>query len=173
MNKTKIKAAITFLAIMLSFTVFAQGPGGRGGRQGGGEQRSGKPDASEILNKLDTNNDDKIDKDEASNDRRGKISKDFDNIDANADGFIDLEELEVSLDGKKPKKVSAAKVLKEVDDNEDGLLNELEVAAKDKRDLMDNFSTIDTNDDSQLDLEELKVFYSKDGNRKKKRTKKD
>ena len=172
MKTTKIKTTITFLAIFLSVTVFAQGQGGRGGRQGG-EQRGGKPDASEILKMLDTNNDDMIDKDEASKDRRGKISEYFDDIDANADGFIDLEELEVSLDGKKPKKVSVAKVLKEVDDNEDGLLNELEVAAKDKRDLMDNFSTIDTNDDSQLDLEELKVFYSKDSNSKKKRKKKD
>lgn len=172
MNKTKIKATITFLAILLSFTVFAQGPGGRGGRQGGGEQRGGRPDASEILKMLDTNKDDKIDKDEASKDRRGKIYEDFNDIDANADGFIDLEELEVSLDGKRPKKVSAESIIKEVDQNEDGLLNELEVAAKDKRNLIDNFKEIDANEDGQLDIEELKLFFGKeDGKRKKGRRK--
>ena len=71
MKTTKIKTTITFLAIFLSVTVFAQGQGGRGGRQGG-EQRGGKPDASEILKMLDTNNDDMIDKDEASKDSNSK-----------------------------------------------------------------------------------------------------
>lgn len=175
MKTNKSKVTFTILVLLISITTFAQGPpggqGGRGGRQGGGDQQRQKPDASEILKLLDTNNDDKIDKDEASKDKRGKISEDFDIIDANEDGFIDLEELEGSLNRKGPRKVAPKKLLKEVDQNDDGLLNELEVAAKDKRDLMEHFSEIDKNNDGQLDLEELKAFYSK--NDIKKRNRKD
>ena len=42
------------------------------------------------------------------------------------------------------------------------------MAAKDKRDLMEHFSDIDLNGDSQLVLEELKAFYSKNKDNKKK-----
>ncbi|RED42674.1 EF hand domain-containing protein [Winogradskyella eximia] len=174
MKNRKITFVITVFSMLLCLTTFAQGPpgggqGGRGGRQGGGPPKGEKPNASEILKLLDINNDDKIDKDEAAKDKRGKISEDFDTIDANEDGFIDLEELEASLDSRKPKRVSIKKLLKEVDQDEDGQLNELEVAAKDKRDLMANFSEIDVNGDSQLDIEELKAFYSKDDKKTKNR----
>lgn len=178
MKTNKTKFTFTIIVLLISVTAFAQGPpgggqGGRSGRQGGGDQQRHKPDASEILKLLDTNNDDKIDKEEAAKDERGKISKDFDIIDSDEDGFIDLEELEASLDSSKPRKVSAEKLLKEVDQDEDGLLNELEVAAKDKRDLMEHFSEIDENGDGQLDLEELKSFYSKGDKKKKDRKDKD
>ena len=174
MKTNKTKFTFTIFVLLISITAFAQGPpgGGRGGRQGGGDQQRQKPDASEILKLLDTNNDDLIDKDEASKDERGKISEDFDIIDANEDGFIDLEELETSLNQKGPRKVAPKKLLKEVDQNDDGLLNELEVAAKDKRDLMEHFSEIDENNDGQLDLEELKSFYSDKDDKKKKRKEK-
>ena len=122
---------------------------------------------------LDANNDDVIDKDEASKDRRGKISNDFDEIDTNDDEVINLEELEASLNNRrsdrKPKKVAPKKIIKEVDDNGDGTLNELEVAAKDKKLLVKNFSIIDINEDKELDLEELKAFYSKNDEKKKRR----
>jgi Ca2+-binding EF-hand superfamily protein len=102
-----------------------------------------------------------IDKDEASKDERGKIAEDFDEIDANGDEIINLEELKAFLDDSKPKKISTKKIIKLVDDNKDGKLNELEIAAKDKRDLIENFKVIDTNKDRELDLEELKAFYNK------------
>ena len=113
MNYKKIKIAITVFSMLLCIPMFAQGPpGGGGGRRGGsGAPKGGKPDASEILKVLDANNDDLIDKDEASKAERGKISQDFDTIDSNEDGFIDLEELESFLDSSKPKKVSAEKLL--------------------------------------------------------------
>ena len=173
MKINKLKNTLGILSILLCSSAFAQGPGGRGGRQGGGPPEGGKPDASKIIEMLDTNGDDKIDIDEAAKDERGKISEDFSKIDADGDGFINLEELEAALDNTKPKPVSAEKILAEVDQDEDGLLNELEVAAKDKRDLMANFSDIDVNGDSQLDLEELEAFYSKDDDvdRKKRRDK--
>ena len=172
MKSNKLKITVTIFSMLLCFGVFAQrGQGGRGGRQGESQQRGGKPDAAKILGMLDTNNDDRIDKDEASKDKRGKISENFDEIDTNDDELIDLEELEASLNNRKPKRVSAEKILKEVDDNGDGTLNELEVAAKDKQDLSENFKEIDINKDNELDLEELKAFYAK--NEKSKRKKRD
>ena len=177
MNNNKLKIALSIFTLLLTIGVYAQGPpgGGRngGGQQRGGQQRGGQPDASEILSKLDTNNDEKISKDEASRDKRGKISEDFDLIDTNEDSFIDLAELKDSLRSgsykKKPKKVAPKKLIKEVDDNGDGTLNALEVAAKDKRELSKHFDKIDTNEDGELDLEELKVFYDKDEKPKKRK----
>lgn len=166
----KTKNLIALFSIFVSFTLFAQGPPGRGGMQGQQQRgRGGRPDASEILSILDTNNDDLIDKDEAAEDRRGKISEDFGQIDSDADGFIDIEELEAYINEKRPKEISPELVLKEVDQNEDGLLNELEVAAKDRRELIDNFKDIDINEDGQLDLEELKTFYANRDNKNQKK----
>jgi len=175
MQNHKLKISLTIFSMLFCFFLFAQGPpGGQGSRSGQngvrGQQRGSKPDASEILSMLDTNNDDLIDKEEASKDRRGKISEDFDEIDANEDGFIDLEELKQSLNNRKPpKRISPEKILKEVDDNRDGTLNELEVAAKNKRDLSDNFKAIDANQDNEIDLEELKAFYASKEDRKKRK----
>ena len=179
MKNKNLKITFTIFTLLLTIGIYAQGPpgGGQGGGrgQGQGQQRGGKPDASEILSMLDTNDDNLIDKEEASKDKRGKISEDFDEIDTNEDGFIDLEELKDSLNNIKPtrRRVSPEKLLKEVDDNEDGTLNELEVAAKEKRELSDNFSEIDTNQDGELEIEELKVFFaSKEDEKPKKRRKK-
>lgn len=181
MNYIKIKITTTICSMLFCFALFAQGPpgggrqgGGRGQGQGQGQQRGGKPDASEILSMLDTNDDNLIDKDEASKDKRGKISEDFDEIDSNEDGFIDLEELKDSLnDRKPPKRISPEKIIEQVDDNGDGTLNELEVAAKEKSELSDNFSKIDTNQDSELDVEELDAFFaSREDDKPEKRQKK-
>jgi len=129
-----IKLTTMICSLFLTFNPFAQGPpGGQGGR-GGGQDRyqKEKPNASKIMELLDSNGDSKIDKDEVSQDRRGKNSEDFYEIDANSDGFIDLEDLEASLNNRKPKEISVEKILKELDDNEDGTLNQLEIAAKKK-----------------------------------------
>nr|WP_321228337.1 EF-hand domain-containing protein [uncultured Psychroserpens sp.] len=170
MKNNNLKITITIFSMLLCFGLFAQGPpgGGQGGRGGQDRSQREKPSASKIMELLDTNNDNKIDKDEASHHKRGKILEDFDEIDTNADGFVDYEELEASLDNSKPKKISAEKIIKQVDDNDDGTLNELEVAAKNNRQLLLEFENIDTNKDHELDLEELKVFYSKMNNKKRK-----
>lgn len=160
MKKNKLKIIITSFSILFYFTLFAQGPGGQRGRNGG-QNKGGKPDAEQVLSKLDTNNDDKIDLDEASKDKRGKIAQDFDNIDFNDDKYIDLDELKTSLNDKRPKGESAEKIMREADDNADGKLNALEVAAKEKLLLTNNFDTIDANNDNEIDLEELKAFMSK------------
>ena len=172
--RTTFKIAFIIFTVLLTASLHAQGSRGggqRGGRgQGGNQQRNNKPDATEVFSKLDTNNDGVIDKDEASADERGKIAEVFEEIDTNSDDVIDLDELKASLnDRKKPKKIFAEKVLKEVDDNEDGSLNELEIAAKNKRDLIENFQKIDANQDSELDLEELKTFYNNIASSKRKK----
>lgn len=173
MKNNKLKSTLTIFTLLICFSLFAQGPsgGGQGGGrgQGGGQQRGGKSDASEILSKLDTNNDDVIDKDEAANDERGKIVENFDNIDTSGDDLIDLEELKAFLNGrKKPKKVSPKKLIKEIDDDGNGTLNELEVAAKGKQNLIQNFNEIDTNEDAELDEDELKAFFEKNDEKDKK-----
>ena len=122
---------------------------------------------------LDTNDDNVIDRDEASKDKRGKIAEDFDDIDTNDDDVIDLDELEASLNNRKPKKISAKKIIKMIDDDNDGKLNPLEVAAKGKQDLIDNFANIDTNEDNLLDLEELEAFFASKEKEKPKRKKRE
>lgn len=165
MKANKLKIIISIFSILFCFTVFAQPPGvqGRpGGRSGGqGQQRGGKTVAAKTLSMLDTNGDDKIDKSEAAQDQRGRISQDFDQIDTNDDATIDIDELKASLNGSRGKGVSVERIMKEVDDNRDGKLNQLEIAAKEKLELTNNFEKIDTNQDNEIDLEELKVFYSK------------
>jgi len=173
MKILNLKTTLTIFSMLLCMSAFAQGhSGGQGGRGGGekGEKRGDKkPDAIEILAMLDTNNDNKIAIDEASKDKRGKISKDFSLIDTNEDGFIDLEELEASLNGDEPKKVSPEKMIKKIDDNGDGTLNELEVAAKEAFHLSQNFKAIDTNNDGELDLTELKAFNTNSDKPKRKK----
>ena len=171
MKNYNLKMTITIFSMLLCASIFAQGSGGQRGKRGG-QNNGGKPDASQILSKLDTNNDDKIDVDEASKDQRGRISQDFDLIDTNDDKYIDLSELKASLNGKGPKGESAERIMKEVDDNADGKLNALEIAAKEKLLLTNNFEEIDTNDDNEIDLEELKYFLSKSDKKKSKKRKK-
>ncbi|MFD2541502.1 EF-hand domain-containing protein [Lacinutrix gracilariae] len=174
MKKKNLKSIISIFSMLICFSVFAQGPpgGGQGGRGGKGGQEREKPDASEILSKLDSNKDNRIDKEEAAKDQRGKIAEDFEEIDTNSDAFIDLEELEDALnDRKKPKKIDPEKLIKQIDDDGNGMLNELEVAAKGKRDLSEKFNEIDTNEDAELDIEELKSFFddSTDDNKSKRK----
>ncbi|WP_375239842.1 EF-hand domain-containing protein [Aurantibacter sp.] len=169
MTIAKIKTGLTFFSLFTSVALFAQGPGGRGGMQGQGNRqpRTEKPDAFKIMSKLDTNNDNTIDRDEASNDKRGKISEMFDKIDTDSNNSISLEELEASLENRGPKRKSAKELIKELDDNKDGTLNELEIAAKKNIRLMNYFKKIDINNDNELDKKELKLFLLKD--RKEKR----
>ena len=54
-----------FILSLICFLTYAQPPrGGQGGRQGNRPEQREKPDATKILAMLDTNDDDKIDKDE-------------------------------------------------------------------------------------------------------------
>jgi len=170
MKRTQLKISIAVFSMLLCFNVYSQ----RQGRQGGGDRQGGpqrgqRPDAAMILKKLDTNNDEVIDKEEAANDERKIIFENFAEIDTNEDGVIDLDELKESLKKGKRRKPSAKKIMKEIDDNGDGKLNKLEVAAKENRMISKNFDEIDTNDDNEIDLDELKAFISKQSKKRKKR----
>lgn len=174
MINKKIKIVISVFTMFLCLSAFAQrqggpprdGQGSRGGAQRGGQQQRERPDASKILAMLDTNNDNKISKEEASKAKRGKLSEDFDIIDLNEDGFLVLEELQSFFENRKPKSVSPEKIIKKADENEDGLLSEEELSSKRNRHILKNFKAIDTNKDNQISLEELKAFLSKNKGRK-------
>ena len=172
MKSNTLKITISIFSMLLCMNVYSQRQGGRqgGGDRQGGDQRGQKPDAAMILKKLDTNNDGVIDKEEAAKDERRVIFENFAEIDTNEDGVIDLEELKASLKNKKRRKPNAKKLIKQMDDNGDGTLNKLEVAAKENQHILKNFEVIDTNDDEELDRDELKAFFAKnDKKRKKKR----
>jgi Ca2+-binding EF-hand superfamily protein len=91
------------------------------------------------------------------------MAENFDTIDVNSDGFIDLDELQ---SGKK-KKPNVEQFMKDIDANEDGNLDELEVAASENLAIKNNFSKIDTNEDGFISKNELENFFSKGKKRKK------
>ncbi len=169
MKRTQLKITLSIFSMLLCMNVYSQ----RQGRQGGGDRHAGqrgqKPTAAMILEKLDTNNDDVIDKEEAANDERRVIFENFAEIDTNEDGVIDLEELKASLKNKRRRRPNAKKLIKQIDDNGDGTLNKLEVAAKENHLLTKNFDAIDTNEDGELDRDELKAFFAKNEKKRKKR----
>lgn len=171
MKSKNLKITLSIFSMLLCMNVYSQRQGGRqgGGDRQGGDQRGQKPTAAMILKKLDTNNDGVIDKEEASKDERRVIFENFAEIDTNEDGVIDLDELKASLKNKKRRKPNAKKLIKKMDDNGDGTLNKLEVAAKEDQRLLKNFEAIDTNDDGELDVKELKAFFSKNEKKRKKR----
>ena len=156
MKSTQFTAVLFLFALLLCFPVYAQRQGGRpgGGDRQGGQQQRQRPTAAMVMEKLDLNNDGVIDLDEAAKDDRGIILENFKEIDANEDQVIDLDELKASLSNKRRRGPNAKKLMKELDDNEDGKLNELEVAAKDNRLIKNNFNDIDTNDDNEISLKE-------------------
>ena len=173
MKNNILKVAVLAVALVLSVPVSAQ-------QQGKGKQNKNaqynKPDPDQVIARLDTNSDGKIDKEEALKAQRGNLAENFDNLDSNKDGYVVLEELEArGASGNKNKqkgKPSPEKVFEMVDNNKDGQLDKLEVAAKDRGRLEENFASIDTNSDDAISMEELKYFHATEKSKgKKKRNK--
>ncbi len=155
MKNNILKVVVLAVALVLSVPAIAQ-------QQGRGKQQN-KPSPDQVITRLDTNNDGKIDKEEASKAPKGNLAENFDNLDSNNDGFIVLEEFKVRTSGNKNKqkrKPSPEKVFEMVDNNKDGQLDKLEVAAKDRGNLEDNFARIDTNSDDAISMDELKDFQA-------------
>jgi len=80
--------------------------GPRNRQQGNGERPNrverGKPNASELMNHMDSNKDGKLSKDEV----KGPLQQDFSKVDTNNDGFITKEELEKGVKVNRPKRPS-------------------------------------------------------------------
>ena len=155
-----LKTAILVVALVLAVPITAQ-------QQGRGKQykntQNNKPNPDQVIARLDTNSDGKINKEEAAQAQRGNIAENFDYLDSNKDGYIVLEELNARPSGnsnKQMRKPSPEKIFEMLDNNKDGQLDKLEVAAKNKGNLEENFSRIDANTDDFISMEELNAFHA-------------
>lgn len=123
-----------------------------------------------ILERMDTNKDGKISRQEA----KGRIAENFDRLDTNKDGYLDKDELRrvarimvenwakaepsKTGDSKKPEAGEAAverilqNLLERMDANKDGNISREEAKGK----IAENFDRIDANKDGFLDKDELR-----------------
>ncbi|GEM_PF-3161434 len=177
MRHKNLKVSISIFSLLLCLGTFAQGmggpPGGQGGRNGqgrpggqnGNAQRE-RPSAEQIIERLDTDDDGKISKKEAEQAERGRLAEDFDLVDLNEDGFIDLEELELFFENRRSQNIDPEKLIKKADKDKDGLLTEEELSPKKYNRLLKQFKVIDKNEDEKLSLDELKAFFERNKRRR-------
>ena len=127
------------------------------------DKKRERPSPEQMFEKLDTNKDGKIVKDEIKNER---LANRFDKMDADGDGGITLEELKSSFEkGKKGKenklkggKVSSEKMFAKLDVNKDGVLVKEEI--KNEK-LAKRFDKIDADANGEVTVEEFKAFSEK------------
>ena len=106
------------------------------------------------FNRLDTNHDGVITKEEATAASDARIAKTFDALDTNHDGMITQDEMRASAEARREKmQAEAAARFKAADKNGDGLLSKEEAAAMPM--VARHFEALDTNKDGQLSPEEL------------------
>lgn len=157
--------------VLISINLKAQ-QGGRMGQSGQGMRGGGqRPSAEQILERLDQDGDGKISKSEASEAQRGKLSENFDMLDANSDGYIDIEELDGGAKKKQSGDKRAKGLMKSIDANNDNQLDELEVAASEKLEIKNNFSKIDSDSDGYIIEDELRTYFKDENSSKKKKSK--
>lgn len=178
MRNKKLKTLVYTFFVLLCCGAFAQGmggpPGGQNGMRNGqggpggqnGNMQPERPSAEQIISRFDTNDDGKISEKETEQAKRGRLAEDFQLVDSNEDGFIDLEELKLFLENNKPQNISPEKVMKRADKDKDGLLTEEELSPKKYNRLLKQFKRIDSNEDEKLTLEELKAFFEKNKRRR-------
>ncbi len=119
-----------------------------------------------MMSLYDKNNDGGIDREEAAAITMPVFLEKFDEIDANDDEVIDSDELKKFRNKrtkKKKKKFGSSKALiKQMDINNDGKLDEFEIALKENISLRSDFSKIDTNADGFIDRKELDLYLNKE-----------
>lgn len=85
--------ATAVLTVIMSTAMYAQDRAGR------------KPPSPEkVVAHLDTDKDGKISKAEADAAERGKLSEHFDDVDSNADGYVDAAELKTAFEKRRKHK---------------------------------------------------------------------
>ena len=87
--------AIALVAMMLVMNVSCAQ---QEGQMGNGKEQKGPPSFSELLEKMDANQDGLLAKEEL----QGPLAKDFDKIDTDKDGFLSEEELKAAPKPKGP-----------------------------------------------------------------------
>jgi Ca2+-binding EF-hand superfamily protein len=106
------------------------------------------------FNRLDTNHDGVITKDEATAASDARVAKIFDKLDTNHDGMITQDEMRAAAEARREEmQAEAAARFKAADQNGDGFLSKDEAAAMPR--VARNFDALDTNKDGQLSPEEL------------------
>ena len=106
------------------------------------------------FNRLDTNHDGVITKDEATAASDARTAKMFDKLDANHDGMVTQDEVRAAGEARREEmKAEAVARFKAADKNGDGLLSKEEAAAMPM--VARNFDALDTNKDGQVSPEEL------------------
>ena len=103
-------------------------------------------DPETMLKKLDTDKDGKLSVEEFN----VKAKADFEKIDKNNDGYLELKELK-DFKGHGPKR-NPEDIMKDLDANQDKSISEDEA----KGPLKENFSKVDKNSDGLVSLDELK-----------------
>ena len=107
----------------------------------------------DMFNRLDTNHDGAISKEEAA--AGSYLVRSFDTIDANHDGLITQDEMRAAGEKRREEMRAEAEArFKAADKNGDNLLSKDEVTAGMPR-LARNFDLLDTNKDGELSPEEL------------------
>jgi len=131
-----------------------------------------------LFKLLDTNNDKKISKTEASESRRKKMSLKFEKFDVNEDGFISMKEFEDKLskghegplkekkeakenrtmNGQRP---SPTNIMKMLDKNNDQQIDMEEARGAKNGKLAENFHRIDLDQNGTISIAELKELFNK------------
>lgn len=137
-----------FKNILLSLAAVAVIPALAQAQQAGGK---GKPDPSQLIEKLDADSSGGISAEEA----KGPLAKNFDKIDANGDGEITADEL--GKMGKKRQAKDPAAGFAKMDADGSGGISKEEAGKR----LQKRFDDLDTDGSGELSLEELSAAKGK------------
>ena len=104
MKNRFLKTVIFTAAIIFSLNSQAQDrkKGQKGGQRGGGSPEK-------MIERLDVDKDGKLNLEEVSAAKRGKLAESFEAIDIDADGLLDITELETYFEERKGKKKNKKK----------------------------------------------------------------